>query len=298
MTFTELGIAVRERGNAEQRVPCPQCNRGDSDDALGVNLKTGVFHCFRCGWKGCVGGMHAAAPQASRRADDPAIADGKRERLRRIWKQCVPLHHADAAPVRRYLESRALGAILSEPPRVLRAHPGLEYWDKSRNLGRFPAMVALYQASDEHPVTLHVTYLRPNGATKAAVPVPKKTLAVAVRGSTKGGAIRLYAPRSGTLGIAEGIESALSLHLIRRIPVWSARCADNLEHIRLPKGLRRLEIGVDIDASGKGRCVAEALAERVYRFSPATKCHLIMPELSGLGDLNDELQRTGTNGDT
>jgi putative DNA primase/helicase len=197
-----------------------------------------------------------------------------------------------------YLETRALGDVLKAAPKVLRAHPGLEYWDRSRSLGRFPAMVALYQASDEHPCTLHVTWLRSDGCAKAAVPVPKKTLSVPKPGATKGGAIRLYPPRSGVLGIAEGIESALSLHLIRGIPVWSARCADNLEHIRLPSNLRRLEIGVDVDETGKGRQVAEALAERVCRFSPATKCYLIMPEIDGTGDLNDELQRKRTNGGT
>jgi putative DNA primase/helicase len=300
--FSDLGIAVRAHGPTEQRVPCPQCDRGSRDDALGVNLETGAFHCFRCGWRGRAGSECDVPAAIARRIDDPTIAERKRERLRRIWKQCVPLSHADAAPVRAYLASRGLDPVLSEPPKVLRAHAGIEYWDSDgngwRNLGRFPAMVALYHASDEQAVTLHVTFLRPDGMEKAGVPVPKKTLPVATRGATKGGAIRLYTPTSGVLGIAEGIESALSLHIIRGIPVWSARCADNLEHIRLPRGLRRLEIGVDVDENGKGRHVAEALAERVCRFSPATKTYLIMPEVDGPGDLNDELQRKRTHGGT
>ena len=298
--FTDLGIVIRANGSVEQRLPCPRCARGASDDALGVNLETGAFHCFRCGWKGRAGGEHGAPATIVRRIDDPAIAQHKRDRLNRIWNECVPLWHKDAAPVRRYLETRALEPILADPPRVLRAHARLEYWDlgTQRSFGRFPAMVALYQASDERPITLHATWIRPDGTAKADVPDPKRTLQVPVKGSTVGGAIRLYPQRSGILGIAEGIESALSLHVIRGIPVWSARCADNVRDIRLPRGLRRLEIGVDVDESGKGRQVAEALAERVRRHSPGTKTYLIMPEVDGPGDLNDELQRKRTHGGT
>lgn len=295
-TFSDLGIVILEHGATEQRVACPKCDRGPHDQALGVNIETGAFHCFRCQWKGRAGSESTAPAPTVRRIDEPAIAERKRERLRRTWKQCVPLDHSDARAVRTYLESRALGEVLKAAPKVLKAHPGLEYWDRSKCLGRFPAMVALYQASDEHPCTLHVTWLRADGCAKATVPVPKKTLSVPKPGATKGGAIRLYPPRNGILGIAEGIESALSLHLIRGIPVWSARCADNLEHIRLPLNLRRLEIGVDVDASGKGQQVAEALASRVRNFSPRTKCYLVMPEVDGPGDLNDELRKRGASG--
>ena len=68
-------------------------------------------------------------------------------------------------------------------------------------------------------------------------------------------------------------------------------CADNLERIRLPEGLRKLEIAVDLDRSGKGQAVAAALAKRVQRWSPRTKVVYIKPELDGPGDLNDELRR-------
>jgi Toprim domain-containing protein len=297
-TFADLGIVVNPHGAEEQRGPCPQCDRGARDEALGVNVTTGAFHCFRCGWKGRVGGEVNAQTSIVRRIDDPEVTERKRERLRRTWKQCVALTDPAAHAVRSYLESRALGEILKAPPKSLRAHPGLEYWDNSRNLGKFPAMVALFQASNDDPVTLHVTWLRSDGSAKAAVPVPKKTLSVPKRGATKGGAIRLYAPRSGVLGVAEGIESALSLHLIRRIPVWSARCADGLEHIQVPKNLRRLEIGVDIDPSGKGQQVAQALASRIRKYSPRTQCFLVTPEVDGSGDLNDELRKARASGKT
>jgi putative DNA primase/helicase len=286
-----LGIQIRLNGRAEQRVPCPQCGKGARDDALGVNVEDGRYHCFRCGWKGRAGGETAAPARPIARIDDPSVAERKRERLRTTVRETVALDHPKAHAVRRYLESRALGEILRAAPKVLRAHPALEYWDVTRSLGRYPAMVGLFHDSAGKVITLHATYLRQDGCAKASVPHPKKILGVVEHGATKGGAIRLFDARGPTLGIAEGIESALSLHLIRKIPTWAARCADNLECVRLPEGLRQLEIGVDMDASGKGQAVAEALAKRVMRWSPRTLVLYIKPELDGPGDLNDELRR-------
>jgi hypothetical protein len=287
MSLADLGIVLNPHGRVERRAPCPQCNRGPRDDALGVNVETGAFHCFRCGWKGRAGGS-STEPQRVVRLDDPAVIERKRERLCTTWRETVPLTHPRAHAVRAYLKARALGDVLRSPPVVLRAHPGLEYWDGPCSLGRFAAMVAMFHGAAGEPVTLHVTYL--SGSAKAPVPSPKKILGVPRAGATKGGAIRLYAPRAGVLGISEGIESALSLGLMARIPVWASFCADNLARAHLPAGLRDLRIGVDVDPSGKGRAVAEALAARVRKWSPRTRVRLMLPD-DGLDDLNSELMR-------
>lgn len=290
-TLAELGINVLTHGRAEQRGPCPQCSDGRRDDALGFNVATGIYHCFRCGWKGRAGGDSNLPAHRIARVDDPSIAQRKRERLRLTWGESVGLDHPRARPVRNYLMARALGDILRAPPKVIRAHPSLEYWDGARSLGQYPAMVALFHGAAGDPVTLHVTYLRHDGTVKAPVPSPKKILGVPKQGATKGGAIRLYNVFGDVLGCAEGIESALSLHIISKVPTWASFCADNLERMRLPEGLRQLKIGVDIDPSGKGQAVAEALAKRVKRWSPRTDVRLVFPDLDGPGDLNDELRR-------
>jgi hypothetical protein len=286
MNFAELGIEVKAHGSNEQRPPCPEC--GDVG-AFSVDIRGGRFNCFKCGFKGRAGNELDYQPIT--RIDDPAIAEQKRERLRRTLKETLALNHPDARAPRAYLESRALGEILSAPPPVLRAHPGLEYWDSGKSCGKYPAMVALFHGACGRAVTLHVTYLRSDGCAKASVPSPKKILGVPVKGSTRGGAIHLYEPRNGILGIAEGIESALSLHLLQKIPVWSSFCADNLKFARLPKGLRELYVGVDLDASHKGEEVASALVGRVRKFSPSTKIYTVKPEVDGTGDLNDELRK-------
>ena len=290
MDFTAHGIVVSPHGPKEQRVACPGCNRGSHDLALGVNIETGTFHCFRCNWKGRAGSV-SDAPHLIVQFDDPAVAERKRERLRATWSETVALSHPKARAVRTYFLARALGEILKGPPAALRAHPLLEYWDGCTLIGRYPAMVALFRGASGDPVTLHCTYLRHDGCAKAGVPSPKKILGVPVKGATKGGAIHLFEPNRGVLGLCEGIESALSMHLIQRVPVWASFCADNLERIRLPTGLRELQIGIDIDESGKGEAVAKALAQRVMKWSPRTRVIYVKPELAGSGDLNDELRR-------
>jgi putative DNA primase/helicase len=290
-TFADLGIVANPAGRTEQRVACPQCAKSERDDALGVNVERGVFHCFRCGWSGRVGGEHGAPLSPVRRIDDPAIAERKRERLRATWKGTVSLSHPSACPVRNYLAARGLRTVLESPPKVLRAHPALSYWDGTRELGKFPAMVALFADPTGKAITLHATYLRADGSVKAPVPSPKKILGVMTKGATRGGSIRLFEPRDGVLGIAEGIETALSLHLIQKLPTWASFCADNLERIRLPERLRELHIGIDLDESGKGEEVARSLAKRVHKWSSRTKIYYVRPELPGFGDLNDELRR-------
>lgn len=294
--FAALGIAINPSGPAEQRVSCPWCGpkyaRGGRDDAMGINIQSGTYHCFRCGAKGRAG-TDCGEPRPIVRINDPSIPERKRERLRSTWRETVPLDHKQAHAVCAYLRSRALGEVLRDAPRVLRAHPALEYWDGSRMLGRYPAMVALFHDAAGAPITLHCTYLRPDGCAKASVPSPKKILGVALRGATKGGAIHLYEQQAGILGVAEGIESALSLYLIQKVPTWASFCADNLVRVQLPHNLRELHIGVDLDESGKGEQVAVSLAKRVHQRSPHIRIFIVRPELDGFGDLNDELLHRG-----
>jgi putative DNA primase/helicase len=285
--LSDLGIPIRSDGRPEQRVPCPQCAKGGRDDALGVNVETGVFHCFRCGWKGRAGG-ELENQRPVHRIDDPNIAERKRARLRRIWAESVDLADVAAQPVRQYLSARGLGDVLERPPTTLRAHPRLPYHDGAELVGTFPAMLGLFTDPAGGAVTIHATYLRGDGTTKAAVPAPKKLLPVPVRGATRGGAIRLH-PTSDVLGVAEGIETALSLHLLQSVPVWAAYCADALERVRLPAEVRTVYIAADTD--DRGERAARSLAERVKRWRRSVSVLIVRTDA---GDLNDEIRRRGT----
>lgn len=292
-TFADLGIDVRHNGRDKQRRPCPRCAKGKGDDALVVNIQRGTWRCWRCKWSGSLHDDSTQRPEPLA-PEDPRAVERRRERLRRTWEGTVDLSDSAAHAVRRYLEGRALGPILNNPPSCLRAHPGLDYFVEGRRDGFFPAMVAMFSGADAKPVTLHVTYLALGGTGKAPVVSPKKLLPLVVPGGTRGGAIRLHEPINGVLGVCEGIESALSLHLLEKLPVWSAFCADNLAAVRLPAGLERLFIGVDIDANGKGQQVAHALARRATEWQPDIDVRLVIPDGEARSrDLNDELIARG-----
>jgi ribosomal protein L37AE/L43A len=286
----ELGFAVREHGRVEQRVACPRCGKHEREDTVGINVVRGLWHCFRCGWKGRLGAIPPSQWANPIAIDDPRIAERKRERLRAAWAAAVPLSDPDAHPHRRYLESRALGpAILTLRASAVRAHHSLPYWHAGRLLGEWPALLALVRNGVGDPVTLHATYLRSSGTGKAQVPTARKLLPIPVRGATKGAAIHLH-PGAATLGIAEGIESALSLHLLVGVPVWAAGCADALERVRLPSFVRELYIGVDLDENGRGEAAAQALAHRVSAWRSKPAVHLVAPDGRAPRDLNDELR--------
>jgi hypothetical protein len=290
----ELGISYRASGPAEQRVSCPRCDRGERDDALGVNIETGVYHCFRCGWSGKAAGGETRGARPYVRLDDPERAERTRQWLREVWKAAKPLGDRAAWPVRNYLKSRGLEVLIAAlPGYTVRAHPALTYWDSAarREVGQFPAMLCILTGPDGKPRAVHATYLRHDGYAKAPVGSPKKILRVPTRGATIGGAVRLFDPRDGALGVCEGIENALSLVLLHKVPCWSSYCADNLAQVRLP-ALQRLHIGVDVDDSGTGERVARALADRAKREQPHLDVRLVVPPGEGPRDLNDQLRRT------
>jgi putative DNA primase/helicase len=290
--FESIGLRISVGGPAEQRFPCPRCSKRERDDSLGVNVENGVFHCFRCGWAGRVGRALRSSSllyERTTRVEDLVIAEKKRRRLQQTYRESLALTDPGAEPVRQYLRARGLGDILGAPPSSLRAHRGLLYWDGAQSRGHFPAMLALFSSAVGVVTTIHATYLRQDGTGKASVPNPKKILGVPMRGSTRSGAIRLYEPHEGVLGIAEGIENALSLHVLSGIPTWASYCSGNLQHIRLPDELEELHVAVDIDESHAGQNAAHALARALARSKPRVRVHLIIPKVNGFGDLNDQL---------
>ena len=120
--------------------------------------------------------VHTTRPPSTERDRESVI-----EALNRVWQQSLDPDDHRAAPLRAYLNRRGLaGARLDGE--VVRFHPALGYWKRNdRNepelVGRYPAMVALVTGADGAPVTVHRTYLTPDGR-KAPVPDPKKLMGV------------------------------------------------------------------------------------------------------------------------
>jgi putative DNA primase/helicase len=197
------------------------------------------------------------------------------EALNRVWQRSLDPADPGAGPLRTYLDRRGLsGARLDGE--VVRFHPALGYWqhnghDEAELIGRFPAMVALVTDSDGMPVTVHRTYLTADGR-KAPVAEPKKLMGSPGH-RLVGGAIRLSAP-GPVLGVAEGVETALAVHLRTDMPVWSAVSAGLLARLEPPAGTSLVVIWADRDRSGAGQAAALSLRERLLGRGIAAAVHL------------------------
>ncbi len=132
-------------------------------------------------------------------------------------------------------------------------------------------MVALVTGADGAPVTVHRTYLTPDGR-KAPVPDPKKLMGYP-GDRLVGGAIRLFAPGQA-LGVAEGIETALAVHLRTGMPVWSAVSAGLLARLEPPAETALVVVWADRDRSGAGEMAALSLRERLIGRGISVAVHL------------------------
>jgi putative DNA primase/helicase len=105
---------------------------------------------------------------------------------------------------------------------------------------------------------LHYTYLATSGQ-KASVEKPRKLSPGAI---PKGGAVRLF-NSAETMGIAEGIETALSAAQLFDVPVWAATNADLMRAWVPPKTAKCIIVFGDNDSSFTGQEAAWSLARRL-----------------------------------
>lgn len=99
---------------------------------------------------------------------------------------------------------------------------------------------------------IHRTYLLDDGSAKA--PPVKKML-----GPVAGGVVRLAPfPEDGRIGVAEGIETALSAQAIFGVPNMAALSADGLRRWRWPDGATHVTIFADAGLPGMQAAVTLA----------------------------------------
>jgi putative DNA primase/helicase len=242
-----------QRQPGQHRTACPNCGRGAKDKTLGLKIESdgsGVAHCFRCGYtesrhpeRGSV--QRAPSLKLVGKPDvkqHTTLSDWGRE----LWGSTQEL----SGIAEDYLMARHCCL----PPRYgdLRWHPALKH--PSGYVGA--ALVALI--TDIHPnapLSLHRTWITPTG--KAAIDTPRLLLG---NHSIDGGVIRLWPDDEvvAILGIAEGIETALSLAWAP-MPVWAAIDAGHLAKFPLLDGIQTLVIAQDNDPAGiaaAGTCAA------------------------------------------
>jgi putative DNA primase/helicase len=244
---------------------CNQCGAGSGVDlvmkVLNLDFKTAVTTI-----RGVLGTTTVTKPQKERKVS--------KEYLRELYVGSNPVKKGDI--VSKYLENRGLSVFSDK----LRYHPAC-YEPETKK--KMPAMLATYMLPEGLAITIHRTFLTPDGE-KAKIESPKKILP-ALKKMT-GGAIRLFEPKDGLIGIAEGIETALAVHELIDIPVWSVVSSALMSSFEPPPGIKSILIFSDRDANFAGQKAAYTLANHLAITRKIhTEVHLPTME----GDFLDEL---------
>lgn len=197
-----------------------------------------------------------------------------------IWSNAQPI--GDTLGVE-YLRRRGIDP---DPQTLtgLRFAPSLPYYEDGK-ARPFPAIVANVQTLTGQTVSLLRIYLDPKTAGKAPVATPKKlTRASAPMG---GAFVVLGDITADVLGIAEGVETALSASQLSGVPVMAGVSAYGLANFDPPNTCARLLYFADNDANGTGQLHAQQGAQRVARRGILTQ---IATPPEGVKDFNDLLQ--------
>lgn len=190
---------------------------------------------------------------------------------RRLWQSATAISDS---PVARYLAQRGL----------LPASDQLRYLARTplgpRGAAKFlPAMLAAV-TTDIGIIAVHRTFLDMRSGRLAGFERPKRAL-----GSLGCGAVRLVPAQQGRLGLAEGIESALSAMQLFGIPCWATLGNERFGLVAIPESVCELYLFIDNDAGG---AVAEQRARKAYAASNRL-IHSRVPATPGF-DWNDELK--------
>lgn len=195
-------------------------------------------------------------------------------RAQEIWQQAIPIEGTLGA---RYLASRAIDRSSSS----LRFHASTPV-GRGRSVRFRPAIIAAVR-EQARLVAIQRIFLTgdPPGLARDMAR-PKLAL-----GRPLHGAVQLN-PAGTALGLAEGVETALSASILLGIPVWATLGNERLARIALPPSVRRLVLLPDLDAP---RRLAEARARTAYACD-GREIETLWP-WGGLNDWNDVLRRGG-----
>ncbi len=286
-------LGMSERALSGKHCPCPMCGGTDRfrfDDKEG----RGTYFCSGCGagdgvqlamgitglpFRDAVVEIEriagVATPTTPKPADDP---ERVKARLRKVWHEGAQIRRGDA--VHGYLAGRGLS--LHDLPLSIRCHPGLAYHDGERVLGTFPAMLATVTDAAGRAVSMHRTYIQ--DGRKAPVPAPKKLM----QGLPLAGAAIRLTPVSRSLGIAEGIETALAASELFEVPAWSCISTSGIESFEPPEGVEHVAIFADNDANFAGQAAAYRAAHRLAL--KGIEVEVVIPP--SVGDWLDRLIQT------
>lgn len=271
--------------------PCPICRGGKDRYRFDDRDGRGTWICSVCGAGDGIALIMAVNgwdfPEAARQIEKligstPKAAarpvcseDAARAMLRRLWASSGPVQPGD--PVSLWLHRRV--GLVTVPSCLRTVGRTLYKGEDGEPSSWYPTMVALMSAVDGSPATLHRTFLTPEGA-KAPVLAPRRLMPGAM---PKGGAVRLL-QHCGTLGIAEGIETALAAANLFGVPCWAALTSGMLAAWDPPDDVTEVVVFGDSDPGFAGQAAAYALARRL-----ASRVSVRVEIPDRFGDWNDIL---------
>jgi putative DNA primase/helicase len=245
----QLGISPKLLRN--RHGPCPMCGGKDRfrfDDREGK----GTWICNRCGsgdgaelvkrvkgvqFKEAAKMVEAVAGAVANRPI-PVQNVVDMAKLNRVWNEAKPITLED--DVGQYLYKRC--GIDRNFPHCLRV------WKRS-------TMLALVTDAWGNPASLQRIRVGSDGRSTSKMLMAGKL--------PEGASIKLHRPNPQVLGIAEGIETALSasaLFDVPDMPVWAAISAPLLKKWRPPRGTQKVIIFGDNDRNFTGQEAAYSLA--------------------------------------
>lgn len=168
---------------------------------------------------------------------EPSDASKLRRKVLNNFAKMSPLRGTSGAE---YLNSRGIYQL---PAEAVRLNP------KQRHNGRVYQSIYSLATDDKGELCyLHQTLL--DGAKKADIGASAKRQKSLQEDNyldhARSVAIRMF-PVASTLGIAEGIETALSAHQIYKVNTWATMTANFMKKFRVPAGVKHLIIFADRD---------------------------------------------------
>lgn len=307
MRHEQLPIKERARGRWQGILPaiglsaqhltgkhgaCPICKGGKDRFRFDDKNGEGTYICSHCGagdgvklametqgwdFKEAVQQIEEHIGSSPFIMSKPAPTDEqKRKALRALWKRSGPVVEGD--PVSKYLRGRGIDM---NPPADLLTALNCRYQGDSVSHHR--AMLAMIRDVAGKPTSLHRTYLT-NDGHKADVESVRRLMPGKLE---PGCAVRLT-PVAETLGIAEGIETAMSATILTGVPCWAALNTSLLELWELPEGVKKVVIFADNDANFAGEKAAYQLAFKLVSKRRGVVQEIKVPETTGW-DWNDVL---------
>ena len=212
-------------------------------------------------------------PDSTRTEKKPDEFQARRNRVIAAWKKLPAISPDNEAGA--YLHSREICQMPSH---------GSRYAEKTA-LG-YSAILSLVTDENCDVLYTHTTYLQ--NEAKAKINCAKKLESMQSENAleyAKSPAIRLM-PHRDTLGISEGIETALSASQIYDLPCWSVVNTAFMKRFRAPDKVKHLIIFADADVAGFA--AAYQCAER--NIHTVKTLETVTVRWRESGDFNDQLK--------